>query len=100
MDITTITENVRTVADNFAQNRGERQTRRELDSGDFEQLSAAGLHLTGVLAEHGGLWKNVAESARPICNLLRIVATGDSSVALVCSMHPSVLSFWYATPQV
>jgi alkylation response protein AidB-like acyl-CoA dehydrogenase len=67
---------------------------------DFEQLKAAGLHLTGVLSEQGGLWESVSHSTRPVCDLLRILARGDSSVALVCSMHPTVLSFWLATPQV
>jgi len=100
MNLATVTENVRAVADQFAEGRADRQLRRELDSADFDQLKAAGLHLTGVLAEHGGLWESVARSTRPICDLLRILASGDSSVALVCSMHPAVLAFWLASPQV
>ena len=31
---------------------------------------------------------------------LRVLARGDSSVALVSAMHPTVLSFWLATPRV
>jgi alkylation response protein AidB-like acyl-CoA dehydrogenase len=31
--------------------------------------------------------------------MLRILAHGDSSVALVCAMHPAVLNFWMATAQ-
>ena len=31
--------------------------------------------------------------------MLRILAHGDSSVALVCAMHPVVLNFWMATAQ-
>jgi alkylation response protein AidB-like acyl-CoA dehydrogenase len=31
---------------------------------------------------------------------LRTLARADSSVALVCSMHPAVLSFWLTTPEV
>jgi alkylation response protein AidB-like acyl-CoA dehydrogenase len=100
MDIAAVTEGVRAVAIQFAEDRGNRQLRRELISADFDQLKAAGLHLTGVLAEHGGLWESVAHSTRPICQLLRILASGDSSVALVCSMHPAVLSFWLSTAQV
>jgi alkylation response protein AidB-like acyl-CoA dehydrogenase len=99
MTVAAITENVRAVAEQFARERSERQLRRELVVADFEQLKAAGLHLTGVLAEDGGLWESISRSTRPICELLRIVAHGDSSVALVSAMHPSVLSFWYATPQ-
>lgn len=100
MNIATITAQVQEVADRFAAQRGERQRRRELDAADFDQLREAGLHLTGALAEHGGLWEDVARSTRPVCELLRILAHGDSSVALVCAMHPAVLAFWYATRQV
>jgi alkylation response protein AidB-like acyl-CoA dehydrogenase len=100
MNIATINENVRAVANQFAGDRGDRQRRRELVLADFDQLKAAGLHLMGVLAEHGGLWESVAQSTRPICDLLRLLAAGDSSVALVCAMHPAVLSFWFASPKV
>jgi alkylation response protein AidB-like acyl-CoA dehydrogenase len=31
--------------------------------------------------------------------MLRTLAHGDSSVALVCAMHPAVLNFWMATAQ-
>jgi alkylation response protein AidB-like acyl-CoA dehydrogenase len=93
-------ENVQRVSAQFAQERRERQVRRDLVRSDFDQLKEAGLHLTGVLAEQGGLWESVAQSTRSICELLRVLAHGDSSVALVCTMHPSVLSFWLATQQV
>lgn len=98
MNVQSVLENVRAVSHEFARDRRERQTRRELVTADFDQLKAAGLHLTGVLAEHGGLWESVSQSTRSICEVLRVVAHGDSSVALVCAMHPSVLSFWFATP--
>jgi alkylation response protein AidB-like acyl-CoA dehydrogenase len=100
VDIPSITENVRAVSAQFAQDRRRRQQRRELDPSDFDQLKAAGVHLAGVLAEHGGLWKSTSQSTRAICEVLRVLAHGDSSVALVCAMHPSVLSFWYTTPEV
>jgi alkylation response protein AidB-like acyl-CoA dehydrogenase len=93
-------ENVQTISAQFARDRSERQRRRELVSADFDQLKEAGLHLTGALAEHGGLWHDLSQSTRPICELLRVLAHGDSSVALVCTMHPAVLAFWLATPQV
>lgn len=95
-----IMDNVRSISAQFAQERRERQQRRELSASDFDQLKAAGLHLTGVLAEHGGLWESLSRSTRPICELMRELAHGDSSVALVSAMHPTVLSFWYATPEV
>lgn len=100
MDTLAILENVRAVSAQFAQDRRQRQQRRELQSSDFDQLKSAGVHLTGVLAEHGGLWQSTSQSTRPICEVLRVLAHGDSSVALVCAMHPSVLSFWFATPEV
>ena len=100
MDYVTIRENVQEVSDQFAQNRRERQLRRELVASDFDQLKEAGFHLTGVLAESGGLWESTSGATRMSCELLRILAHGDSSVALVCSMHPSVAAFWLATVEV
>ena len=100
MNYGTVSENVAGVSTQFAQNRGERQLRRELVRSDFEQLKEAGFLLTGVPAEMGGLWESTTRSTRPICELLRTLAHGDSSVALVASMHPAVLSFWLTTPQV
>ena len=100
MDLLAITDNVRDISAQFARERRERQQRRELIASDFDLLKAAGLNLTGVLAKQGGLWESVSQSTRPICELLRVLAHGDSSVALVCAMHPSVLSFWFATPEV
>jgi alkylation response protein AidB-like acyl-CoA dehydrogenase len=46
----------------------------------------------------GGLWRSVAETTRPICEVLRTLAAADPSVALVSAMHPSVLGFWLAQP--
>ncbi|HXG37092.1 MAG TPA: acyl-CoA dehydrogenase family protein, partial [Dehalococcoidia bacterium] len=53
-----------------------------------------GFLLSGVPAEMGGLWVDLARSTRPISELLRTIARGDPSVALVSSMHAAVLSFW------
>ncbi len=100
MNIAAIIENVQAVSTEFAQQRGERQVRRELVQADFDHLKAAGFLLTGVPVEQGGLWESMEHSTRPICELLRILAHGDSSVALVSAMHPSVLALWLATPQV
>ena len=54
----------------------------------------------GVPVAEGGLWTDVADSARTICQALRTLAQGDSSVALVSAMHPAVLSYWVTTPSV
>jgi alkylation response protein AidB-like acyl-CoA dehydrogenase len=100
MNFPKIENNVQELSSQFAAERGERQKRRELHRADFDNLVTTGFHLTGVLAEQGGLWENIPKSVRQICDLLRILAHGDSSVALVSSMHPGVLSFWLATPHV
>jgi alkylation response protein AidB-like acyl-CoA dehydrogenase len=87
------------IAADFAQQRAERQRRRELDPADFERLRQAGLPLIGVPAELGGLWVDRQRSVRPICELLRRLASGDSSVALVSAMHIPVLSAWLNIPE-
>jgi alkylation response protein AidB-like acyl-CoA dehydrogenase len=96
----TVHENVRNVGEAFAADRKERQRRRHLDKADFDRLADAGFLLTGVPEARGGLWRSVNESTRPLCEVLRTLAQGDPSVALVSSMHPAVLSFWLATPKV
>ncbi len=89
--------NVREIAAAFAAQRSERQQRRALDRADFDRLAQAGFLLTGVPASEGGLWETASKSTRMICELLRTLAGGDSSVALVSSMHPAVLAFWLAS---
>jgi alkylation response protein AidB-like acyl-CoA dehydrogenase len=96
----TVLENVRDVSADFAAERKERQRRRSLHPADFDRLRDAGFLLTGVPAAQGGLWESVPKSTRPICEILRTLARGDASVALVSSMHPAVLAFWLATPTV
>jgi len=100
MDATTVLANVREVAARFAGERAERQQRRSLVAADFAHLRDAGFLLTGVPIEDGGIWQDVRHSARPVCDILRALAHGDSSVALVSSMHPSVLNFWLNTTEV
>jgi alkylation response protein AidB-like acyl-CoA dehydrogenase len=78
----------------LAAQRGERQRRRELDLDGFRQLARMGLHLAAVPVEAGGYWESVQHSLRPLCEALRILATGDPSLALAASMHPGVLAFW------
>jgi alkylation response protein AidB-like acyl-CoA dehydrogenase len=97
VDASAILDRVRAVSAEFASQRAARQRRRELDPADFDRLRDAGFLLSAVPADQGGIWENAARSTRPICELLRALARGDSSVALVCAMHP-VLGFWLATP--
>ena len=100
METRVVLENVRELSIHFAAERHERQQRRELIAADFAQLREAGVPLAGVPVDHGGIWESVRRSTRPLCELLRTLAHGDSSVALVCAMHPTVLVFWLANAQV
>jgi alkylation response protein AidB-like acyl-CoA dehydrogenase len=100
VDTTKILEGVTAIAESFAADRAVRQQRRSLDPADFVALRDAGFTLTGVPADAGGIWRDVKTSTRDVAGILRALAHGDSSVALVSSMHPAVLSFWLATPSV
>ncbi len=94
MDAGTVYENIRALSAHFATERRERQQRRELVGADFARLREAGFLLTGAPVDHGGIWESVSASTRPICEMLRTLAHGDSSVASVCAMQ---LNFWMAT---
>src|SRR5262245_519258 len=87
-----VRQNIEALARAWHEGRAERQRRRTLDPADFEQLRAAGFLLAGLPVDEGGLWESHARSTRLICDLLRTLAYGDSSVALVSAMHPSVLA--------
>jgi hypothetical protein len=91
MDVQTVRKNVGEISARFAQERRARQRWRELLQADFDHLREAGFLRTVVPVDQGVLWENVERSTRPICELLRTLAHGDSSVALVASMHPAVL---------
>jgi alkylation response protein AidB-like acyl-CoA dehydrogenase len=100
MDIHTVLKNVGELSSRFVAERNERQQRRALVASDFATLRDAGFLLTGVPVEEGGVWQDVRHSARLVCEILRVLAHGDSSVALVCAMHPSVLAVWLTSPEV
>ncbi len=89
----TVLERVKEIAEGFDADRTARQQRRSLDPADFAALREAGFLRTGVPAESGGLYTDRAASTRPVCEIVRALAQGDSSVALVAAMHPAVLSF-------
>jgi alkylation response protein AidB-like acyl-CoA dehydrogenase len=99
MEYESILANVTEVAEGFTKERRNRQARRYLDPADFSELAAAGYLLTGVPAGLGGLWTDLSSSTRQVSELLRTIARGDPSVALVSAMHPAVTSFWYAQPE-
>ncbi len=88
------------IAGDFAKETIDRQRRRELDPADFTRIREAGFLLTGVPADQGGLWQGYAKSARAYATMVRTLAHGDPSVALVAAMHPAVLAFFLGVPDV
>ena len=82
------------VASTFAATRHERLGRTRLDPQDFEALARAGFTRLGAPHSLGGLWTDLGMSTRIVCEAVRTIAHADPSVALVCAMHPTVLSFW------
>jgi alkylation response protein AidB-like acyl-CoA dehydrogenase len=86
-----VLDKVRLLAAEFAEQRRERQRRRELDPADFACLADAGFLLTGVPVEHGGLFESAPRSTRLIAEMHRALAGADPSLALVASMHPLML---------
>lgn len=99
-DAGAVRDAVAALAERYAGERRERQQRDRLDPADLDDLAAAGLLRTGLPVERGGLWRDVTSSTRAICEIYRVLARGDSSLALTTSMHPAVLAFWLATPEV
>src|SRR6476660_1813339 len=93
-----LASDISVIADEWRADRAARQARRGLDRADFQRLASTGFLHVAVPEDMGGLWRSVAETTRPICELLRTLASADPSVALVSSMHPSVLGFWLAPP--
>jgi alkylation response protein AidB-like acyl-CoA dehydrogenase len=89
---------VAALAAQWREQRSDRQARRHLDPADFAALRETGFLSLVVPAEHGGAWVDTAQSARRVCEVLRTLARADSSVALVSSMHPSVVAFWLCSP--
>src|SRR4051812_33244266 len=92
-----VTAAVGQVASQWRSERAARQVRRSLDRDDFAQLRGTGLLSAIAPSETGGLWQGAGSSARPLCEIYRRLASADSSVALVSSMHPAVIAFWLAS---
>lgn len=82
---------IESVASRWAAERTERQQRRALDSADFVDVAETGFLELVVPRDRGGLWVSDTVSTRPVCDTLRRLARVDSSVALVSSMHPTVI---------
>jgi len=95
-----VSQRLQAIAATCQTERAERRTRTALDPDDFAALADAGFLLTGVPVALGGLWQGPAGSVRDYCSLIRQLASGDPSLALVASMHPAVLAFWLTVDRV
>jgi len=100
LDAARVLTNIQALSAEWAGQRAERQRRRHLDPGDFARLGQAGYLLASLPVEHGGLWESHQRSSRPLYELARTLAHGDSSVALTAVMHPLVLAsaHWLGNP--
>lgn len=96
MDLQSVRRNVEEFAQEIGRDWRARQRRTALDRQDFDALRAAGFHLTGVPRAFGGVWTDVTTATPAICDMLRALARADASLALVISMHPTVLGPWTA----
>jgi alkylation response protein AidB-like acyl-CoA dehydrogenase len=99
-EIDAIVERVAAIAADWAGERAERQRRRTLDLADFDRVRDAGYLRASLPVDEGGLWKSFPRSSGLTFDLLRMLAHGDSSVALVAAMHPLVLASggWPGSP--
>ena len=64
MDIQTVLRNVAAVAESWSGERAARLARQALDQADFDALADAGLTLTGVKEDMGGVWNSPEQSSR------------------------------------
>lgn len=94
MDTASVLEGIDQLADRWAGERDDRLQRRHLEQDDFDQLAATGFLKLIVPESHGGLWHSLAVSGPTLIDAIVRLARGDHSVALVASMHPSVLIYW------
>lgn len=94
MSIASILEAAPQLASEWAAEREDRQTRTEADPADYQRLRDLGIPLMAVPVEFGGTWASLAQSARPLCTLLRTLAAGDPSITLASAMHLGVLGSW------
>ena len=94
LSIVQILEAAPQLARAWAAERQERQERTQGDPADYQRLRDLGVPIMAVPVEFGGTWESLAQSARPICTLLRTLAQGDASITLASAMHHLVLSSW------
>ena len=63
----------------------------------IDALAATGYLRLVVPLSHGGLWESLETTGPILVEAVTRLARGDQSVALVASMHPSMLIFWTAS---
>lgn len=99
-DTRQVLSSIRELSCDFASQRAERQRRRELVKDDFDRLRESGYLLLAVPTEFGGIWSDDRTDTRIVCEILKTLAQGDSSVALVAAMHPAVIGStgWLSIP--
>ena len=85
------------IASQWRADRPHRQSRRHLDRADFDALRETGILQLVAPTDMGGQWESMETSARSVCEVYRVLAAGDPSVALVSSMH-GVIGFWLLNP--
>ena len=88
------------IAADFSEDTIVRQKRRQLEVIDFERIAEAGFLMTGVPLDRGGLWQRPSSCIRDYSRMVRVLAHGDPSVALVSAMHPAVSAFFLAVEEV
>ena len=92
--IAAILEQAPIVAAEWAEERADRQQRTKADPADYARLAQIGVPLMATPTDLGGTWESIEQSARPICSMLRTLATGDPSITLASAMHHLVLASW------
>jgi alkylation response protein AidB-like acyl-CoA dehydrogenase len=92
-----VTAAAQEIASQWRADRSQRQLRRHLERADFDALRETGILQLVAPTDMGGLWQSMEVSARSVCDVYRVLAAGDPSVALVSSMH-GVIGFWLVNP--
>ncbi len=88
----------RAITERFRDERVSRLSQTRLQSNDFNDLARAGFLTLCVPVDAGGTWQNLGTSGPLLAEIIRCIAKGDPSVALVAAMHPAVIAFWHADP--
>lgn len=84
------------IAQNFRADRSNRLGQATLAASDFAALATAGFLQLSVPIDSGGHWAGLNNTGPQLAEIIRTLAKGDPSVALVAGMHPAVLAYWHA----